>query len=345
MSDNYRKASEMQGVLKLREMMKELPVFITEFFRGMADYTSIGTRVGYAFDLKIFFTYMSEEVAHKNNRDFTLEDLATLKVDDIENFMEYLSYYLKEDTAMQNDAQGKSRKLAAVRSMFKYFYGKGKIPANPAELVGFPKLSKKAIIILEPNEVRKLLDTVESGEKLTEHQQKYHELTKIRDVALITLLLGTGMRVSECVGVNILDINFDTGGVKVTRKGGDEMILYFAREVAEALESYLAVRKSITAKEGHESALFLSLQNRRITERAVQKLVKKYASLITTIKNISPHKLRTTFATHLYDETHDIYLVADILGHADVNTTRKHYAKMDENRRRAAAKSVKLRRD
>ena len=348
MFEDYHKLAEAQAILKLREIQKELPLFAAEFFRGLADYTSASTRLGYAFDLKIFFTYVSEEVSFKgikNLRDFTLEDLAALKADDIENFMDYLTYYLKEDQAIQNKAQGKSRKLAAVRTMFKYFYGKGKISANPAELVGFPTLTEKTITTLEPNEVAKLLDMVESGEKLTEHQQRYHEYTKIRDVAIITLLLGTGMRVSECVGVNILDIDFDTGGVKVTRKGGDEMILYFGQEVSDALEGYLEVRKSKEAKEGHEPALFLSMQNRRISDRAVQKLVKKYASLVTTVKNISPHKLRSTFGTQLYEETQDIYLVANVLGHADVNTTRKHYAKMDDNRRRAAAKSIKLRED
>jgi len=95
--------------------------------------------------------------------------------------------------------------------------------------------------------------------------------------------------------------------------------------------------------DGHENALFLSLQNRRITDRAIQNLVKKYASLITSLKNISPHKLRSTFGTQLYAETGDIYLVANVLGHADVNTTRKHYAKMDDSYRRRAANAVRLR--
>ena len=334
-----------EHILKLRELQQSLPLFTAEFFRGITDYTLVQTRLAYAYDLKLFFTYLSEEVLHKGLRDFTIEDLSGLTKSDIENFMDYLTYYLREEVAVQNEATGKSRKLAAVRSMFKYFYGKEKLPANPAELVSFPKLREKSITTLEPDEVARLLDMVESGEKLTKKQSEYHEQTKDRDVALITLLLGTGMRVSECVGLNILDLDFETGGAKVIRKGGNEVILYFGREVEEALLPYLIRREDIEAKEGHEEALFLSMQRRRITPRAVQKLVKKYASLVTTIKNISPHKLRSTFGTQLYQETQDIYLVANVLGHADVNTTRKHYAKMDESQRRRAANSIKLRRD
>ncbi|MCL2420568.1 MAG: tyrosine-type recombinase/integrase, partial [Defluviitaleaceae bacterium] len=222
MSESYHKATETQSILKLRAIQQELPPFAAEFFRGLADYTSARTRLGYGYDLKIFFTYLTEDVSHKNIRDFTLQDLAQLTADDIESFMDYLTYYLKQkddtsEVAIQNEALGKSRKLAAVRTMFKYFYGKGKIPANPAELVGFPKLREKTITTLETNEVAQLLDTVESGEKLTAKQQHYHERTKLRDVALITLLLGTGMRVSECVGLNLLDLDFDVNGAKVTR--------------------------------------------------------------------------------------------------------------------------------
>ena len=94
---------------------------------------------------------------------------------------------------------------------------------------------------------------------------------------------------------------------------------------------------------GHESALFLSIQNRRITVRAVENLVKKYASQVTTLKKITPHKLRSTYGTTLYRESNDIYLVATVLGHKDVNTTRKHYASIDDEQKRKATKFVKLR--
>jgi site-specific recombinase XerD len=206
-----------------------------------------------------------------------------------------------------------------------------------------PKLHEHEIIRLEPNEVATLLDQVEAGDKLTKSQLKYHEKTKLRDVALLTLLLGTGLRVSECVGIDIDDIDFENNGLNVHRKGGYNTIIYFPDEVRDALLDYLDQRKLIIPCEGSEKALFLSLQNKRITVRSVENLVKKYARNVTTLKKITPHKLRSTFGTNLYKESGDIYLVADVLGHKDVNTTRKHYAAQDDENRRRAAKMVKLR--
>lgn len=121
------------------------------------------------------------------------------------------------------------------------------------------------------------------------------------------------------------------------------MMVYFGEEVEEALLNYLEMRASITPVAGHENALFYSTQRKRIGVQAVENMVKKYAKEITTTKKITPHKLRSTYGTSLYKETGDIYLVADVLGHKDVNTTRKHYAAMDEDRRRRAASAVKLR--
>jgi len=343
----YHEQKKAHEVLKVREILKQLPTFLGLYFMSLGDQTSSLTRLGYAHDLRIFFRYLSEEILdNRPIREITIDDLARVDSDHLHYFMEYLSYYIppgEGEEALQNAALGKSRKLAAVRGLFRYLYMKKHLPANPAELVSFPKIGNKVITTLETDEIAKLLDEVDSGEKLSPHQKAFHQRTKLRDAAIITLLLGTGMRVSECVGIDLSHIDFEIGGIKVTRKGGDEMILYFGEEVAAALENYLEMRESIIALDGHEQALFLSLQNRRITDRAVQNLVKKYASLVTRLKNISPHKLRSTFGTQLYAETGDIYLVANVLGHADVNTTRKHYAKMDENYRRRAANAVKLR--
>ena len=189
----------------------------------------------------------------------------------------------------------------------------------------------------------RLLDVVESGGTLTKHQAAFHEKNKVRDLAMMTLLLGTGMRVSECVGLDLTDVDFENSGLRIHRKGGKEVVIYFGEEVYEALIPYWEQRKLIIAEDGHENALFLSGQNKRISVRAVQNLVKKYASTVTTLKNITPHKLRSTYGTSLYRETGDIYLVADVLGHSDVNTTKKHYAALEDERRRSAKDKVKLR--
>ncbi len=163
------------------------------------------------------------------------------------------------------------------------------------------------------------------------------------DLALLTLLLGTGIRVSECVGLDISDVDFRNGGIRIHRKGGKEVTVYFGVEVEDALKDYLDERNQMLPVEGHDNALFLSLQMKRMSVRSVENLVKKYARIVTPLKKITPHKLRSTYGTALYRETGDIYLVADVLGHADVNTTKKHYAALDDARRRSARDKVWLR--
>ena len=207
-----------------------------------------------------------------------------------------------------------------------------------------PKLHDKQIIRLDDDETAGLLDYIEHcGDHLTGQKKAYYEKTRLRDLAIVTLLLGTGLRVSECVGLDVSDLDFKNGRIRVVRKGGSETMVYFGTEVEKALLDYLEARAAVTPIAGHENALFYSTQRKRIGVQAIENMVKKYAKEITTAKKITPHKLRSTYGTALYKETGDIYLVADVLGHKDVNTTKKHYAAMDEERRRRAAGAVHLR--
>ncbi len=345
---NYHTQSDINNTLKLRELMKTLPAFLREFFLGIKDTTSTRTRLAYAYDLRIFFEYLHENnpvVSKYEIRDIPITILDDITAMDITEYMDYLSYYIKDGEEITNDERGKQRKLASLRSMYNFYFRLELIEKNPAALVTMPKLHKKEIIRLDTDEVARLLDNVEDGENLTKKQLEFHEKTKVRDLALLTLLLGTGIRVSECVGLDIKDVDFRNNGIRIKRKGGYEAIVYFGDEVEEALESYLEERHHIIPESGSEEALFLSLQNKRLSVRSVEKLVKKYAATVTTLKKITPHKLRSTYGTNLYRETGDIYLVADVLGHKDVNTTKKHYAAQDEERRRMAANAVKLRED
>lgn len=335
-----------ENVLKLRRLMEELPEFCRQFFRGIEQTTSSRTRLAYAYDLGVFFEFLHQKnpaLSKMEVTKFPLSVLDQVAKSDIEEYMEYLSYYQKDGNEYTNDERGKRRKLSSLRTLYNYFFKDEQIKTNPASLVLMPKLHDKEIIRLDPNEVALLLDQVEEGSKMTKSQQKFHEKTKVRDLAILTLLLGTGIRVSECVGLDLEDVDFDNLAIKVRRKGGYEDIVYFGEEVEAAISAYLEQRLHIIPMEGHENAFFLSLQNRRMAVRSVENLVKKYASLVTTAKRITPHKLRSTYGTTLYQETGDIYLVADVLGHRDVNTTRKHYAAMKDENKRKAAKSVKLR--
>ena len=344
--NNYHEEQNKLNIIKMRNVLSELPSFCKQFFRGIENNTSARTRLAYAYDLRVFFEYMKKNNSYCQKmeiKDFPLSILDSIRREDIEEYLEYVTYYQKDDREITNEERGKSRKLASLRSFYNYFFQSELIEKNPAALIPMPKLHQKEIIRLDADEVALLLDEVEDGDKLTKSQKRFHDKTKVRDTALLTLLLGTGIRVSECVGLDIEDVDFKNNGIKVRRKGGYESIVYFGEEVEKALFDYLEQRKRIIPLSGHEHALFLSMQNRRITVRAVENMVKKYASTVTTLKKITPHKLRSTYGTSLYRETGDIYLVADVLGHKDVNTTKKHYAALEDERRRRAANAVKLR--
>ena len=343
---NYHDQMNIDNAVKLRGLLEKLPPFCKDFFRGIEPTTSSRTRIAYAYDLRIFFEFL----CHSNPSlkktevvDIKRELLDQIKPIDLEEYLEYLTYYKSEENERINTENGKKRKLVSLRSFYSYYFKKEMIFTNPASLINVPKLHEKEIVRLEIDEVARLLDEVETGDSMTPSQLKYHEKTKVRDLALMTLLLGTGIRVSECVGLDINDVDFNNNGIKIRRKGGYEVIVYFGDEVCTALLSYLQERKQMLPFEGHANALFLSMQMKRLNVRSIENLVKKYASTITKLKKITPHKLRSTYGTSLYRETGDIYLVADVLGHKDVNTTKKHYAAIEDSRRRSAAKVVKLR--
>ena len=251
-------------------------------------------------------------------------------------------YKDKNGTIVKNSSRGKSRKLSAIRSLIKYFERKQLIRYNPTASVDTPKIKEKEIIRLEGHEIGTMMDVIDTGDGLSQHQQRYQENTRTRDLAIVGLLLGTGIRVSELVGIDIGDINFDNLSFVVTRKGGARVILYFSEEVAGYLYDYY-MERTANKELAKEPALFLSLQKKRITTRAVENIVKKYSSVATPLKHITPHKLRSTFGTQLYRNTGDIYVVADVLGHRDVNTTKRHYAAITDDIRRNASTMVNLR--
>lgn len=343
----YYEETNIANIKKLRELEKELPPYVTTYFRGIEPYTASRTRIAYAIDLKVFFEYVKQAnpmYKNKELREIGFEILTELKASDIEEYLEHLKYYVTpEGKEITNSETGIKRKLSALRSFYNYFHTHQIINENPTLQVKMPRLHGKNIIRMDSNEVVEFLDTVETGNKLTKNQMAFHKKTKVRDLALTTLLLGTGIRVSECVGLNLKDLDLKNDRINIVRKGGFESFVYFGEEVKKALLDYLEERKKMIPADGHENALFLSNRMQRISVRNVEILVKKYAITSGTSKKITPHKLRSTYGTQLYKETGDIYLVADVLGHKDVNTTKKHYAALEEERRRSAKDAVVLR--
>ncbi len=354
MNNDYRARIDEQRIEQIRAISRELPPACGDFLRGISTTTGTLTRLAYAYDLRVFFNFLLSErflFANVSLPSFSDSKIALISQSDLEAYVEYLTIYYK-NTENENDGPmkpihnhelGISRKLSSLRSFFEYMFKSKRIPSNVTTLIPLPKLHDKPILKMEMNEIAKMLSIAQTGENMSVGQQKFQKLTMSRDYAMLSLFLGTGIRVSECVGINLDDLDFDQNAFLVTRKGGNQVMLYFPQEVAKALQDYLDERMKIEALEGHEDALFLSLQRKRITQRAVQNMVKKYALQAAPLKKkLSPHKLRSTYATNLYGETGDIYLVADALGHSNVNTTKKHYAAMSEQRRREAAQHVHL---
>lgn len=346
-SDYYaqRNAKNLEIIDRLLE--NELPDFCGDYFLAIDSQTSTLTRLNYAHDLKIFFYFLHQKrfKNYSSVKDFTLQDLESVTNYDIELFLSFLSRYSYQGKNHTCNERAKARKLSSVRAMFKYFFNRGMIRVDNSAKVATPKLHEKPIIRLDGGEVFDIIDVAETGDGLSPHQRAFHEKTRIRDSAILILFLGTGIRISELVGLNNQDINFKDNSFIVTRKGGSKSILYFDENVADALKRYMDYKQEIGVSVGEKDALFLSSQKKRITVRAVENLVQKYAKIVSPLKKISPHKLRSTYGTQLYKATGDIYVVADVLGHKDVNTTRKHYAAISDDTRRSVVGKVKLRPD
>ncbi len=345
MSENYFLDRNRKNLRQLNIILDELPSFCNIYFVGVASRTTPLTRLNYARDLKIFFMYLTNFETmffNKQNKDISIEDLNKIDSLMVERYVAYLmSYDNEKGVVRSNSDRGLARKLSSVRSFFQFMFDKDLIKSNVVTKVKMPKIIKKDIIKLETDEVSELLKTSETLQGFSEHQQKYNERFIPRDNAMLALFLGTGIRVSELVGLNVSDIDFKYNSFKVTRKGGNQAILYFSDEIKDTLVKYLELRDTFKLPET-EKALWISIQGKRMGVRSVENLVKKYARISAPLKKISPHKLRSTYGTHLYEATKDISIVAEVLGHRDVNTTKKYYASISENIRKEVADKVKL---
>ena len=236
---SYHDARDIRNAQLLREMLPELPPFCAEFFRGITPETTPLTRLNYARDLLIFFDFLlgyKACCAGKTVPEITCDDMAQITMTDIETYLDYLTAYTRGGKMLHDDEAAKERKLSSLRALLRYLFKRERIPSNVAALVDLPKRHDREIVRLEVDEVAKLLDLVDEGGKtLTPKQAEYHKKTRLRDLALISLLLGTGIRVSECVGLDLNDVDFSVNGFLITRKGGQRVVLYFPEEVADVL--------------------------------------------------------------------------------------------------------------
>lgn len=328
----------------INALLQNLPPYVSDFFRAIQPRTTPNTRLAYLYDIRLFLRFLSQQ------KDIPLikisfSDLEKVTELDIEKYIEYLSLYIDNNgNTRHNSENGKARKLFSLRSFYDYYYKRHKIKYNPTLLSVSPKKRPHNIIRLEDQEVIEFLDFLEYGsEDLQGVQKNYFLKNQSRNLALCTLLLGTGIRVSECVGMDLQDIDFSIQKIHIIRKGDREDFIFFGTEVADALKKYLLDRQKITPLSGHENAFFLSSQRRRMSVHAVENMISNYSAMLFDNKRITPHKLRSTFGTNLYRKTRDIFLVAEVLGHADVNTTKNYYTALDEERKKQASNLLQLR--
>lgn len=349
-SEHYKLKERNQKVL-YHELLNQLPPCAKDYLRDKDLTTQISTRISYAYDLLTFFRYIKNaNPSYKDIKQLNYDDLSNFTSADISEYQHYLEFST-EKVDGENHENGKrsiARKMAPLRGLYEYQLKHENIEKNPMILVQMPRIKKdKNIIRMNSFEVQDILDAIEKGNgQMSERQRKSCDRTRQRDLAILTLMLGTGIRVSECVGLDTTDIDFKENSITIVRKGGGQDVIYFGDEVVQVLQAYMeGERKHINIVEGHEKALFISAKGNRMSVDAIERLVKKYGRIAVPNKKITPHKLRSTYGTALYRETGDIRLVADVLGHENINTTIDYYAAIEDEHKRKAAGAVLLRKD
>ena len=327
---------------KTQELLNELPDYCTAFVNYKYYTMEPRSRCGYVQDLRIFFHFIKENnptVKDMEVKDIPLELLDQLDQDDIVEYLKWLGSYSIDGKYYRNGNVGLKRKLASLRTFYKYISSqKGMITNNPAIKVELPKLNKPNIRTLENWEREDFLEffeykyqeTLEKIENTPKEKLLFQDKTAPaiikRNKAIFYMLIGTGMRVSELVGIDIRDIKEETGRVNIVRKGGDHDYVLLSEEVIDVLYEYIReFRSQLAGKNCQTDALFISQKKTRLTVRSIERMISSYADeVFGTNHGLTPHKLRATYGTQYYAETGDISSTADVLGNT-VSVAQKHY--------------------
>lgn len=314
-----------------------LPDFVFDYIEIAYNGESINTQIGYSIDIKIFLQYLQRfrfpEV--ESIESFTPAHMDKVTLRDLNAFTAYLKEYESDTVTIdgrhvkrirRNSAYGINRKLSGVRGLFSYLYKNDLISQNVTEKVDFKKVHQKMKRPLTTQETVNLLDVIYNGERyytgrdLTEYKNR-----KQRDIALFTAYLGTGCRVSELINLDANDVCFETSSFIVTRKGGDEQEIFMPVQVENELFTYM--RERMENKNAKDNALFLSRLGKRMTAQGVEKILKKYCSTVGIFDadKARPHALRRTFACNMIADGVDIKMVAELMGHKNIEVTHKYY--------------------
>ena len=340
--------------LQCEELQRELPSFMRPYFTYLKGNVLPMTRLAYLHDVRFFFNYLINETDltdAKLPRQITDSELNEIEAQDINLYLDHCRRYVVDNgetmTIFENSSRSLARKKSSLSVMFKQLYRDGILEKNITDAfdpVKVPKPGEREIKALQDDEVMIMLDAVSSGSGLTPHERSYWERTKLRDKAILILFVTYGLRLSELQQLNVSSFNFSRGEFKIYRKRGKESLMPINRSVEMVLTDYISTeRNTVTAENtADEDALFLSLQGKRMTERAIRELVKKYTSIAmgtSRSSGYSPHKLRATAATSLINRGNSIYDVQALLDHEQVTTTQL-YAQHRMNAKRDLVKDM-----
>lgn len=336
--------------LQCEELEKQMPGFLRGFFAYLRGNVLPMTRLAYLHDIRFFLQYLiceTDLTAAEDIKQIKLEVLQQVQSVDVNMFIDYCrKYKIETDKAVylyENSNKTLARKKSSVSVLFKYLYRDGLVEKNITD--GFDPIrvsrpGEKEIKALQDDEVMIMLDAVSSGTGLTDRERIYWEKTKLRDKAILIFFVTYGLRLSELQQLNISSFNFARGEFKIFRKRGKESVMPLNKSATEVINDYIQLERPSEDKisqEEDKDALFLSLQGKRMTERQIRELVKKYTSIAlhTSRKGgYSPHKLRATAATSLIGRGNSIYDVAALLDHEQVTTTQlyaRHKADVKRN--------------
>lgn len=345
---------EAQIFQDCEDLERQLPGFLRGFFIYLKGNVLPMTRYAYLHDIRFFCQYLIQETdltSAEQTKDITLADFQRIQAVDVNIYLDYCRKYKVETEkniyVYENNSKTLARKKSSISVMFKQLYRDQLLEKNITD--GFdpirvPKAGEQEIKALQDDEVMVMLDAVSKGTGLTRHEYAYWEKTKKRDKAILMIFLTYGLRLSELQQLNVSSFNFSRGEFKIYRKRGKESIMPLNESVTAVVEDYLANERPAedTLMEEHRDALFLSLQGKRMTDRQIRELVKKYTAIaLGTSKKggYSPHKLRATAATSLIGRGNSIYDVAALLDHEQVTTTQL-YAKHKQNVKRDLVKDM-----
>lgn len=345
---------EHEIVSKCVGIEKELPTFMRGFFAYLKGNVLPKTRLAYLSDIRFFCQYLIDQTGltqAETTRDITLKEFSEIMAVDVNMFIDYCrSYRVEKDDEIilyENTNKTLARKKSSVSVLFKQLYRDGLLEKDITDAfdpIRVPKPSEREIKALQDDEVMIMLDAVTTGTNLTPKEHQYWEKTKRRDKAILILFITYGLRLFELQQLNVSSFNFSRGEFKIYRKRDKEAIMPLNQSVTEVIEDYLDNERADNERiaQGHEDALFLSLQGKRMTERAIRDLVKKYTSIgLSTSRKAgySPHKLRATAATSLIGRGNSIFDVQALLDHEQVTTTQL-YANHKKNIKRDLVKDM-----